>query len=290
MSFQSVLCEILLLCFICSTTAKLSTGPSLSAMAWLPKHRQFCNVSLATGSLSNCFGLPNIYYMGVSGSVYNNRIYIPAQNLSSPNTPWYVLSIDIPEKYVEWATAFNPSSYIPVMSSYSIAMESVVVVAGNNGYTWLVNSTSTRIWSTSGYGQQGTYDQSLQEYWGVTANSLFRQNILKKTESQINNQYNAVLVGISSSRQALYCVAQAADASLLYVYDTYLDQWSFVGCVTDTVPVQFAASILDVTESYFTFMGVVDGKNSLVTVDLNDASVLYSVSSPDPAIVLLQPF
>jgi len=284
---RSFLCGIVILsCLVCSQ----ATGPALTIMSWLPKHRQFCNVSLSTGALTSCFALPNIYFMGISGAVYQNHIYIAAQNLSSAGTPWYALSISIDQKNIQWATSFNPNNYAPVMTSYSTSLQHAIIVAGNNGYTWLANSTNAFVWTSYGYGQQGTFDQSLQEFWGITSTTLYRQNILKQAATSIQNQYNIVLVAISSSRQSLYCVAQAADGTLLYVFDTYLNAWSFVGSVTGMVPVPFTPSVIDPTESYITFLASVEGKTSLVTLSLDSATVLYSIASPDPSMIMLQSF
>jgi len=226
--------------------------------------------------------------MGSSGTVNNNHIYIAGQNLSTG--VWYGLSISIAQKNIEWATSFPNQYYNPIVSCYSAALRELIIVAGSNGYTWIVNSTKSVNWGSSGYGQQGTYDQSLQEFWGVGTSSIYRQNIVKQTETSIPNTYNVVVMAISSSRQALYCVAQAADGSLLYLYDTYLNTWSFVGCLSNMVPIINSASVLDSTESYLSFQASVQGKISIVTVSLDDASILYSVASPDPNIIMLQDY
>jgi len=275
-------------CLICLSQA---SDPSLSVMSWLPKHRQFCNVSLSSGALSNCFGLPNVYVMGLSGVSYKDHIYIAAQNLSATGNPWNVLAINTASHgQIEWATSFTQSNFAPYMTTYSTSMPDVLVMAGATGYTWAVNNKTADEWYSFGYGLQGTFDQSLQEYWSVTSSYIYRQNVLAVTVTEITNQYNIVLVAVSPTRQVLYCMAQAADASLLYAYDTYLKQWSFIGCMTNMILTPYSAAILDPSETYMSFFATVNGKLSLITIDVNDASVTYSVASPDPGILLLQAF
>jgi len=290
MAVRSFLCAFalaVLSCSICSPAVSAAT-PSVSAIAWLPKHRQFCNVSLTAGTVSNCFSLPNVYLMGVSGAVHANQIYITGQNLST--SLWYTMSINMDKQNVQWATSINPNNYFPIMTTYSIALGEAVVVSGSNGYTWLVNSTKAVQWMSYGYGQQGTYDQSLQEFWSVTTNTIYQLYILKQSSGTVPNTYNIVLLSVSSTRQALYCIAQAADGSLLYVYDTYLSTWSFIGCISNMVPVPNTASILDPTESYLSFVASVGGKISLVTISVTDASVVASIASPDASIILLESY
>jgi len=226
--------------------------------------------------------------MGVSGAVHANQIYITGQNLST--NLWYTLSVNIDKKTVQWATNINPGNYLPIMTTFSLALNEAVVVSGSNGYTWLVNSTKATQWMSYGYGQQGTYDQSLQQFWSVTSSEIYRLDILKQSSTQIVNTYNILLLAISSSRQLLYSLAQAADGTLLYVYDTYLTTWSFLGCISSMVPLPNTASVLDPTESYLTFIASVGGKTSLVTISVEDASVISSVASPDTGIIMMQSY
>jgi len=285
MSFRSFLLAFVLVSCLLGSEA---SGPSLSIISWLPKHRQFCNVSLSTGTISNCFGLPSVYLMGSSGVTYKDHIYIAAQNLSASGTPWEALSISINQKEFEWGNEFTSNNYSPYMTTYSTSL-GMLVMAGSNGYTWVVSNQTQNMWYSFGYGQQGTFDQTLQEYWGLTTSYIYRQNVLSKSYTEIQNQYNIVAAAVSSN-QVLYCIAQAADASLLYSYDTYLHQWGFVGCMANMVPIPYGATVLDPTETYMTFLATVSGKITLVTINVVDASITYSIASPDPGILLLQGF
>jgi hypothetical protein len=227
--------------------------------------------------------------MGVSGAVANNHIYISGQNFSSPGTPWVAMCVDPNQQHTVWAENLNPSSNnFPIMNTYSSLMSKSVVITGNNGNVWLVNGTSFSMWTNFGWGQQGTFDPSLQEFWGLTPTYLYRQSLMRITYTSILNAYNVVCLAMSTTRQLVYGIAQAADATIIYAYDAYFGTWSFVGCVASMIPVPFSTAVVDRSESYLTFIAQSGSKINLVTFDLTNTVVIATVPSPDPSILFLQ--
>jgi len=175
------------------------------------------------------------------------------------------------------------------MTTYSTTFNAAVVVVGQDGYTFLINATQSNEILNNGYGSQGSFDQTLQNFWGITASTIYQLNVIQSSISTSPNPWNIVAIAVAEQSTVLYSLATAADATILYVMDTTLFQWNFIGCISEFAIVPYSTAILDISESYLTFLAhpSAGGKVTLLTLDVSDGSIVYQVVVAD-TLVLLQ--
>jgi len=294
-----LICLLIILVFLlfgcCFTQSLFIPESSLNAWAWLSNSRELCLLDFTTGDASSCSSLQDSFNMGVTGVITKGIIFISGQNYSSPTIPWMTIAVDPSQvtaniSQILWSTTISPGNYGPIMTTYSSVQASAMVMAGDNGYTWLVNSTQENQIIDSGEGFQGSFDTTLQSYWSVDSSNLYQTNMVTRRISTNTNSWNVVSVAAAQKSSQVYALAQAADATLLYSFNILSRIWNFIGVVKGVAVVPYSASFLDSTEESITFLANawVGSPVQIVTISVVDASLLYNVNSPDTAPILLQ--
>jgi hypothetical protein len=268
---------------------------AVSVYAWIPSKYQVCKVDTSSGSVSSCTRVPGVFYMGSGGAVSaDNMAYLSGQNYTNPNSPWTALTIDLTSQKVSNSallSSISQSSSTTVMTTYSSFLDVELVVTGNNGYTWAVNGSDVTQWLGAGWGTVGTFNQQLQDFWGLTYSTIYRQNMVRKSTTQMPNTWNCVGIAASQESSILYGVAAAANSTLLYALDTYFGTWSLVGCLKSYSPVSYYPVILDPTEQYLSFLASpINGAPVIVTASVVDFSLVSTAGAVDSRMQLLQAF
>jgi len=280
----------------------VSSVPTLNPVwSWLPSTQEFCQVQLASGTASSCFSVPdNLIAIG-SGCTFNGLAFFTAQNYSAITYPFVTVAVNLSSQAYAWAQIWNPSSSRSVVpTSYSRALSAAIVsyyiYSCENDYGFQYFNSSTAFGVGCFYngninqGPVSVYQQRSDQFWLLNSGGF---SMFEPAEgmSAWPNPYQVSVFTISGDSSTIYALAQCGDAVVLFSLSFPKMMYHTIGLIPSAVLSPFTPAVLDSSNSFLSFLASSPvGASLVVTISVIDASVVFSVPSPDTSLSMLQAF